>query len=1530
MPKSSRELYYAVQKRKRKTEEEKEYTQYLNFTKQKSFREKVDKYNSARKEMGLQADERPTADKVSKFIGDEKRGDLGEYGRWQKFSKTKEQKEKEQKAKIQGPPTPKKLDVNNQWADRRKEIAPKKPNALEKTWSAIKSVGKGVDKYALKPVDRFVAKMTDTATFGLASHLEKKNKEALEKKIKEGRGDKYDRKAIEDIENRTSDKGRGKVGKASDFVAQGVGYLAPGFLAAKGARAVGLGAKLTKGMSRTKKIGQLAKEGATVGAAISLAETPFKKIDDKETNEETIKRIALETGLGAIGDPLAHGVGKIASKYLSKVKARAKTTGSKATEKEVASAVEEIKKSRFNPTKRTGLKGVTRANEKTTVQEIIRAMEEKGFKTGKTSPKIDAKKFDAIDKKIENNQWDMLREGYKGEQRPRHTADDLEQMAKDIGAERQKVRDVDHYQERYNDLRRYVDENYPKGTVQNDETLREAWTHIARREEDFDLDELVNRAFPKGFDERVRTQRADEPIEIQQKHQAETDARIREVIGEMNKPYEPQILGRTNREEVPQIPDSPMNIANRSVNDILERVRQNRATARPLEGIEQVLPTPRTRERVQAENIDAPPLAELDPTTAPLSKVVNPDAKPLPENYDATQHFREQIVEQGDEQLPLKERMAKARRKLYRQLVDKKAELGRMDKAAGRNMIKGDTAIAQAHRQRGSGAKANQELEDGFYNKNGQKTGEGYRDTFRSLQNVDETMAYMAAKRVQDYEAREMQGIDPGEYAQKDLSTQAIKQFEESQPHLKDEAKKVSDFMDNQLGVLKEGGIFNDEQLKQLKADNPNFLPFERDRSDILESFNKQGGGMGSPSKPLAKRTGSTRKILNPAKTIMKRQYIYNNIAAKNKTNQAILENIAALGNDNEWATVTKVDKDYAYKIPREIEGETVEQDLTSYLDDMAQDSDEAIAEGLADMFGKKSGDANMIYAYKDGDRYQIQIKNPELSESLQTANREDIEFFHKFITAPTNLLRWGVTISPDFAVRNIFRDQFTTALSSRVGYKPFIDAMFGAAEVLKSKAGKSELVDAYVRNGGSQDSLMRLNQEDVKKGYDDLMRDKNVRNYLKDLAKNPFKLIDDTFGRISQFGEEATRIGHMRRALKHGEKEFKKAQKQVAKGKMTEEEANKKMLDIEDATYIARAALDFSRNGSLGQRINEVVPFFNATIQGMDVMARAFKDKPIKSAVNTAALITMPSLALHYLNKDQEWYQEIPQEDRDKNWYINSPQLGQVIKIPKPFEPGVLFGTGMERAYDKWAEGDKDAFEGYGKALFETLSPSVLPQMLKPMLEVITDHNFYTGQGIESEVDRYRTVPERKTVYTSHAAELLSKGIYEARQKAPNVIKDLIPKELSPKKIDHLIRGYGGTMVDQINRQVVDRALEGVMKDVPERPSKGLQEVPFASAFVQKNLEGNNQSTNKFYEITKKLQEESKSVPEGKTYEHEKERLAMNKTMRAINKLQGSKRDIQNDKDMSGKKKAEEIKKLNKQITDMARKSLAENNFKK
>lgn len=336
------------------------------------------------------------------------------------------------------------------------------------------------------------------------------------------------------------------------------------------------------------------------------------------------------------------------------------------------------------------------------------------------------------------------------------------------------------------------------------------------------------------------------------------------------------------------------------------------------------------------------------------------------------------------------------------------------------------------------------------------------------------------------------------------------------------------------------------------------------------------------------------------------------------------------------------------------------------------------------------------------------------------------------------HMLRTGATMSPSFIVRNFLRDTIFASISSKNGFVPFVDSIRGALALWNDPAMRAEFEAAGVTEFnfyGSQNA--RIKSIDAMAGENPVG--------MWQMAKWLFTHMEAA----SDFVESSTRMGEFMKAKEKG-------------------------LSMEEAARAAReVTLDFSRSGVVGEQINRYVPFFNACLQGGDKMVRLFREDFVGTSLKVFKYIVLPSLLIMAMNWDEDWYKDLDPDIKNNYWC-----LGRNIRIPKPQEAGVLFGSGIEALVQQAADKDKEAVENWLKAFSSNIIPGIVPTLFLPILEWQANYSYFKGRQLVG--SKYQRLPD-ELQYNDYTSEL-SKGI-------GSVLK------VSPMKVDNLVRGYTGTM---------------------------------------------------------------------------------------------------------------------------------------
>lgn len=387
-------------------------------------------------------------------------------------------------------------------------------------------------------------------------------------------------------------------------------------------------------------------------------------------------------------------------------------------------------------------------------------------------------------------------------------------------------------------------------------------------------------------------------------------------------------------------------------------------------------------------------------------------------------------------------------------------------------------------------------------------------------------------------------------------------------------------------------------------------------------------------------------------------------------------------------------------------------------------------------------------------------------------------------------MLRTGATMSPSFILRNVLRDTVFAGISSKNGFIPIVDTIRGAIALAKDPAMRAEFEAAGVTEYNFYSSQKS--------------RIKSLDAMAGETPASAWEIMKAVFSRLeatSDFFESSTRMGEYMKARQKG-------------------------LSMEEAARAAReVTLDFSRSGRIGEQVNQVVPFFNACLQGGDKMVRLFREDFVGTSQKVFWYIVLPSLLIMAMNWDEDWYKDLDPDVKNNYWC-----LGRNIRIPKPQEAGVLFGSGIEALFQQAADKDKEAVSNFLKAFSSNMIPSVLPTLILPLIEWSANYSFFKGRPLVG--NKYSRLPD-ELQYNDYTSEL-SKGIGSALK-------------VSPMKIDNLVRGYTGTM----GALLWSMAGEPFAK-ANNLPAKHFSELPFVRDFnvTDANL---SRPMNEFYGILDK-----------------------------------------------------------------------------
>jgi hypothetical protein len=393
-----------------------------------------------------------------------------------------------------------------------------------------------------------------------------------------------------------------------------------------------------------------------------------------------------------------------------------------------------------------------------------------------------------------------------------------------------------------------------------------------------------------------------------------------------------------------------------------------------------------------------------------------------------------------------------------------------------------------------------------------------------------------------------------------------------------------------------------------------------------------------------------------------------------------------------------------------------------------------------------------------------------------------------RMLGVPADILRKFVTRNPAYAIKQAIRDPLTAWMTTGADGIPVLN---GLKELSSMVAGRSDVEKKLMASGAISSNVFTGDKGDIEK-------------FLKEISmgRTGWQKIMARADAFALQGDAATRAVIYRDSLNKG---------------MSEMQAMLRTLE----------SMNFGRRGLSPsmQMASVLIPFFNAQIQGLDVLYRAFKgDMPYsqqleirKKMLARGLMLAAGTIAYAAMMEDDEAYKNAKPEERLGNWFLPTPFSDEPLRIPVPFELGYLFKSLPEAVYNMAAadERNEDITKGMRKLVMQS-NPFSLPQAIKPATEVYLGKSFFGGD-IESQREIHGMVPtERYRTSTTEIAKMMGSITGEAN--------------ISPIKLDYLIRGYTGGL----GIALISLANPLLNTETTEAPTKKTSQLPFIGGLFQ------------------------------------------------------------------------------------------------
>lgn len=614
--------------------------------------------------------------------------------------------------------------------------------------------------------------------------------------------------------------------------------------------------------------------------------------------------------------------------------------------------------------------------------------------------------------------------------------------------------------------------------------------------------------------------------------------------------------------------------------------------------------------------------------------------------------------------------------------------------------------------------------------------------------------------------------------------------------------------------------LFTPEDIKEMKAYNAGKLADGRNRKQAYDQALREFNRFQRAILDIAERAG---EISPESRALWQSEFYIPFYRVAEETGQPFSPGNAGLARQN----VVKKLKGGTEKL-----GDPLENVLSNWsamlsasMRNMAANKtlNEAVRLGAAERV--PAGTKGATWTMVDGKQQHWVVHDKLLAESLEAMNftgynNPAMKLAGKF----KRMLSVGVTVNPSYRIRNLTRDLVSALATADTGDVNAMNPLASLSALGKNIVRGAELTardsntNIQLTAGGGAVRFGLMNDGDQAANAKKLIAMGVNENQILDTPskiKNAIRRAWDKYQELGDRAETINRAVIYDRAIKAGRSHLQ-------------------------ASFEARDLMNFTSMGSSAavRALAQVLPFFNARLQGLDKLGRAAKNDP-RRFWPVAGHVAMASALLYMLQGDDDEYQALPDYVRDTYWPV---KLGGTwVYIPKPFELGSL-GTVVERGAELMMAGDdyqaKDFRDSMVSILTNTLAMNPVPQIIKPVGEAWFNYDMFRNAPIDSMAQQRLLPQDRFTARTSGAAVLAGQAV-----------------GVSPQKIEHMVKGYLGWIgIQALN---VGDLLARDAAGLPSNPNRDMTSVNnwlVAGDFVKEAGSTPSKYLERFYESQKEL----------------------------------------------------------------------------
>ncbi|HUV64639.1 MAG TPA: LPD38 domain-containing protein, partial [Sedimentisphaerales bacterium] len=637
----------------------------------------------------------------------------------------------------------------------------------------------------------------------------------------------------------------------------------------------------------------------------------------------------------------------------------------------------------------------------------------------------------------------------------------------------------------------------------------------------------------------------------------------------------------------------------------------------------------------------------------------------------------------------------------------------------------------------------------------GNRTGEGLKQVLGPVRKEMKPFTrWIIAKRALWLHKR---GINPG-ISQADAQFVYDKYKSEAWEKV---ATNITEWNHRLLDYLHDSGAMDSESLKKIKELNPIYVPFMRAFAEGEAQRQGDGGkGIAKVGKPVKAIKGSGREIIDPFESMIQQAERIFSTAHKSM----VARSLAKIAERPGMAAVM-------WKVPAptqavQFSAEQLKKDIVRIAQSRLGLDPDVISSGMMDEWdevltvyynaSQYYGKDNIVSLVIDGNRQFYEV-DPDVYRVMEGLDQYSLPWFMSVFGKAARTVRLGATgLNASFGlVRNFIRDSMTFSVLAKHAKLGPVSA---AAGVVKDIA-RTEPAQKFKAMGGKMAVQVLQDRKATQNLRGEVVESIVVRTVL-----HPIDALRELFG----ITEAGVRIAEFEAALKAGEDIYGTG-------------------SLDAAVYALNQAQDvttnFTRHGRIAKVLNQMIPFFNAALQGPDKIVRTFRERPVATAIKAIAGLTVPALLMWWWNKDEDWYKALDASEKARYLHFRVPGTAHIMRIPIPFELGHIFQSIPIAALDARYNNDPGEVRRAFEEAVRDANPTDWPALVGPVVDVMQNKDWADRPIVTESMSR--KLPEDQ--YKPWTTELM-------REIGATL-------DASPAQLEYLVNSYSGGLYGRVAR---------------------------------------------------------------------------------------------------------------------------------